>query len=268
MSKKIALVTGAARGLGLAVCKKLLSIPNVVVIPAVRNLSAGQEARESIIHELKLNPESLARPVQIDVTNLHSIDEAANQILSMYSGVDILINNAGLFDKSNKEIERMLQTNYFGVLHMCQTFLPMMRSGGRVVNVAARLGALKQFGTGVQKILTAPDTDVDDLNQLIAEYRVDQMTNAAKQPDRFHGPAYHVSKGAVIALTSILARKTQTPDLLINSVDPGWCRTDMGGPKAPLSPEQGAENIVRLALLEAGAPTGQFWYDGKPHPIL
>ena len=118
----------------------------------------------------------------------------------------------------------------FGPLALTQALLPLMKSQnyGRIVNMSSTFGRLSDMGTGT--------------------------------------PAYRISKTALNALTCIVAAETRATNILVNSMSPGWAKTDMGGPNAPRSAAQGADTAVWLATLPDGGPTGGFFYDRQPMP--
>jgi NAD(P)-dependent dehydrogenase (short-subunit alcohol dehydrogenase family) len=122
------------------------------------------------------------------------------------------------------------ETNVFGAMRMCREVVPLMEKVryGRVVNVSSGMGQMHQMGAG--------------------------------------SPAYRVSKAALNALTCTLAAEVKGSGILVNSMSPGWVRTDMGGEEAPRSVEEGAETAVWLALLPSSGPTGQFFRDRQPIP--
>ncbi|MGH8189376.1 MAG: SDR family oxidoreductase [Steroidobacteraceae bacterium] len=229
---RVALVTGANRGIGLETCRQLLA-GGVRVVMAGRDEHALRAARQ----KLAASDESVTT-VAIDVTDVASIESAREEIAARVGAVDIVVNNAAvlLFENGNvldipaEAFERTFETNLFGAVEVCRAFVPEMakRRYGRVVNVSSGAGQLARMST--------------------------------------YAPAYSMSKAALNAFTRVLAATYQDTGVLVNSADPGWVRTDMGGPGAPRSAEEGADTIVWLATLPAAGPTGGFFHDRKPIP--
>jgi NAD(P)-dependent dehydrogenase (short-subunit alcohol dehydrogenase family) len=226
---RVALVTGANRGLGLETCRQLLE-KGVVVVLAGRDRAALDEAAGRLGVD-----EQGAMTVRLDVTDTASITRARRDVLQRYGRVDILINNAAVLvaedndalEISADDYKRSFETNVFGVIEVCRAFVPEMASVGygRVVNVSSSAGQLSTMTT--------------------------------------YAPAYSMSKAALNAFTRLLAHTYQGEGVLVNAVDPGWVRTDMGGPSAPRSPQQGADTIVWLATLRDDGPTGGFFRDRR-----
>ncbi len=177
-----------------------------------------------------------ASTVQMDVTSSASVAAAERAITSRLGSVDVLVNNAAILLGDNDDVLsisaedylRTFETNLFGAIEVCRTFVPAMARArwGRVVNVSS----------GAGQLATMSD----------------------------YAPAYSMSKTALNAFTRILAHTYREERVLVNAVDPGWVRTDMGGPSAPRSLENGADTIVWLATLPDGGPTGAFFRDRKP----
>jgi len=177
-----------------------------------------------------------AMTVHMDVTNSESIRSAQRAVAGQFGAVDILVNNAAVLLFENEDVlsipldayRRTFETNLFGAIEVSRVFAPAMaQSGyGRIVNVSSGAGQL------------------------------------ARMSD--YAPAYSMSKAALNAFTCILAHTYQRSGVLVNAADPGWVRTDMGGPSAPRSPREGVDTIVWLATLPDDGPTGGFFHDRQP----
>ena len=224
--QKIALVTGAYRGLGLETGKQLLSKGHLVIFTG-RNLAKVNAA----ITDLGAN----ARAQELDVNSTESVAAVKGWVEQGFGRLDILVNNAGMnYDTWHNaenanldEVQQTIDTNLMGAWRMAQAFVPMMRKQGqgRIVNVSSGAGALNGMGGGT--------------------------------------PGYSASKAAMNVLTIKLAADLAGTDILINSVCPGWVRTEMGGPSAPRSVEEGATGITWLAELPKKGPSGKFFRDQK-----
>ncbi len=229
---RTALVTGGNRGIGLETCRQLARRGYRVVLGA-RDQARGEEAARS----LAADGEVVWR--RVDVTDFAGLPALAEELEREFGGVDVLVNNAAvLLDEWTPVLDlpidtarETFETNFFGALAMCQAFLPRMmrRRFGRVVNVSSGAGLLSQM--------------------------------------EGYAPAYSMSKAALNALTRQMAHAARGRNVLVNAVDPGWVRTDMGGSGAPRSVEQGADTVVWLATLPDGAPTGGFFHDRRQVPM-
>ena len=226
----IALVTGGNRGIGLAACEGLATL-GMHVLMGSREMAKGEMAAAAL-RQKGLSVEA----VQLDVTDVNSIEQARQAIQQKHGRLDVLVNNAAVLLDENSNIVRLpidtmretMDANFYGPLMMCQAFLPMMQQQryGRVVNVSSQAGQLSTMGN--------------------------------------YAPSYSISKTALNALTVMFAAAIHGGDIKINAMCPGWVRTDMGGPNAHRSPEQGAETILWLATLPKDGPTGGFYRDQKP----
>lgn len=230
--QKIAIVTGANRGIGFEVCRQLAKDGAHVILTA-RDSKKGERATEALRAE-GLDVEFH----RLDVTNDEMVHELREFVTRKFGRVDILVNNAGIlidntddpsFLKASLEaVRQSFETNTLGSLRMCQAFVPMMLKNGygRIVNLSSGMGQLSEMNGGY--------------------------------------PAYRLSKTAVNAITRLVADEVGKADVLINSVCPGWVKTDMGGTEAERTLEEGADTVVWLAELPKGGPTGGFFRDRKP----
>jgi NAD(P)-dependent dehydrogenase (short-subunit alcohol dehydrogenase family) len=231
MSKRVAVVTGGNRGIGLEICRQLAAAEFTVVLTA-RDEKKGLAAAQALAKE---GSEVRFRP--LDVTDAAQVAALAAWVERELGGADALVNNAGiLLDGRSASVlavrpevfRETLDTNFHGPLLLCQAFVPQMlaRGHGRVVNLSSGLGSLADMADGT--------------------------------------PAYRASKAALNALTRMFAAATRGQGVLVNSMCPGWVRTDMGGPSASRSVAQGADTAVWLANLPEDGPTGGFFRDRKP----
>ncbi|XP_031697052.1 carbonyl reductase [NADPH] 1 [Anarrhichthys ocellatus] len=269
MSTKVAVVTGSNKGIGLAIVRALCKEYQGDVYITARDVGRGQEAVESMASE-GLKPKFH----QLDINDLKSINTAAAYFKDKYGGVDVLINNAGIAFKGADttpfpvQAEVTLKTNYFATRDMLTHFLPLIKAGGRVVNVSSFVGALtlNKCNAALQQRFRSEDISEEELTGLMEQF-VDQAKKGEHQKGGWPGTAYGTSKTGLTVLSMIHARRLskERPDdgILVNACCPGWVRTDMAGSKAPKSPDEGAITPVYLALLPPGAtePHGKFVSD-------
>lgn len=218
---RIAVVTGASRGIGREIARRLRAEGLDVVVAA----REPEEAAATVG----------AIPFRLDVTSGEDA-ERLRAFLAERGRLDVLVNNAAVYpsgrgvDVDLDDVRATLETNLFGPWRLCQLAIPLMLAGGygRIVNVSSEGGSLTAMGGGF--------------------------------------PGYRVSKAGLNALTRILAAELAGRNVLVNCMDPGWVRTDMGGPGAPRSVEQGADTAVWLATLPDDGPSGGFFLDRRPTP--
>src|SRR5262245_55684731 len=225
---RVALVTGANRGIGREVCRQLAAKGLRVILTARERAKA-----EAAAAALRTAGDVVAGT--LDVTDPKSVRRLADDLASRGLQVDVLVNNAaivlaestGILQTPVDDLRKTFETNVLGAIAVSQAFVPAMiaRKYGRIVNVSSQAGQLATMGT--------------------------------------YAPAYSISKTALNAFTRQLAVATKGAGVLVNSGCPGWVRTDMGGPGAPKSVEEGADTIVWLATLPAKGPTGGFFSERR-----
>lgn len=260
MSKRIALVTGGNKGIGYAIVQNLCQNQEFKeghVILSARIKKNGDDAVEALKKEGYKNVSF----VQCDIDDEASVKLAAEEVKSQFGGLDILINNAGMAFKGDAFDENVakttLRTNYFGTKLACNFFIPIMRPGGRVVNVSSLSsnGALNKMSPQLQQKFLKEKLTTQELDNLMFDF-IDAVKRGKWKEEGWPKTCYGVSKVGVSMLTRILA--AQNKGLCINACCPGWVRTDMAGLKAPLSPAEGSDTPVYCALQKDLQSGGMF----------
>ncbi len=241
--KKVAFISGANRGIGFETSKKLAET-GVQVILGSRDLNKGKEAVK------KLN----ALGIEVDLTQYDAFDLKAPQkvfdfISEKYKKLDILINNAGVLltgdlfvtnssTVSDKDIKDTFQTNLFSVISLTQKLLPLIKKSdaGRIVNVSTILSSLT--------LHSAKDSPISPAKEF----------------------AYNASKTALNAFTIHLANELKDTNIKVNSGHPGWVKTELGGPKAPIEVEDSYKTSLRLATLNDDGPSGGLFHEDEEIP--
>ncbi len=239
-SGRIALITGANKGIGFEVARQLGS-KGIVILAAARDSERGEAAAA----KLKANGAD-AHFIELDVTRPDTISTAAQTITGQYGRVDILINNAGIVDPGDgppsvadpAAVRRVLEVNFFGVLAVTQAMLPLVRksASGRIVMVSSGLGSL---------------TWNADPTWMFAGIK----------PLGYNG-----SKAILNMMTVQLAWELRDTPIKVNTVNPGYTNTDLNNHSGTQTVEEGAAEIVRQALAGDDAPTGGFFETGGITP--
>lgn len=233
---RVALISGANRGIGFEIARQLAR-KGVAVVIGSRDLDKGRAAAQLIVDE-----GFPAEAVQLEITDNTSILAAVGTVVQRHGRIDILVNNAAilvdgpggfkssLFELDAETARQTFETNLLGPLRLTQAVVPIMQRQryGRIVNLSSGAGQLSDMRSGF--------------------------------------PAYRMSKTALNALTRITAAELAGVNIKVNAVCPGWVRTDMGGAEAERPVETGAETPVWLAMLPENGPTGGFFRDQRPIP--
>jgi NAD(P)-dependent dehydrogenase (short-subunit alcohol dehydrogenase family) len=237
MKPKIALITGANKGLGFETARQL-GKNGVIVLIGARDKAKGEAAAALLKSE-----EIDARFLEIDVTYESSIVRAAKEIESQFGALDILVNNAGVLVAGSDgapstttvaTFKTTFETNVFGLIAVTQVMLPLLKksAGGRIVNLSSVLGSIAEHAD--------PNSSIHGM--LVS--------------------AYNCSKAAVNMFTNQLALELRETKIKVNAVHPGWVKTDMGGEAAPMDIPDGAKSSVEMALIDESGPSGGFYHMG------
>ncbi|XP_062061372.1 carbonyl reductase [NADPH] 1-like [Lepus europaeus] len=263
---RVALVTGANKGIGFAIARDLCRLFSGDVVLTARDEARGRAAVQQLQAE-GLSP----RFHQLDITDLQSIRALRDFLRREYGGLDVLVNNAGIAFKMRDttpfhiQAEVTMKTNFDGTRDVCTELLPLMRPGGRVVNVSSMMSlrALKSCSPELQQKFRSETITEEELVGLMKKF-VEDTKKGVHKKEGWPDTAYGVTKIGVTVLSRIQARNLSEQrggdKILLNACCPGWVRTDMAGPNATKSPEEGAETPVYLALLppDTEGPHGQF----------
>jgi NAD(P)-dependent dehydrogenase (short-subunit alcohol dehydrogenase family) len=238
-TKKVALISGANKGIGFETARQL-GKQGITVLVGARDLAKGETA----VAELKKEGID-AQAIQFDVVNPADIQSAVDKVEKEFGKLDILINNAGIMlegiggNNSSTVSEEILRqtfdTNFFSAISVTRAFLPLLKKSdaGRIVNVSSILGSLTLHATEGSPIYEAKAL------------------------------AYNSSKTALNAFTVHLAHELKGTKIKVNSAHPGWVKTDMGTDAAPMEVVDGAKTEVELATLGPDGPTGGYFHLGE-----
>ncbi|KAH9315964.1 hypothetical protein KI387_024591, partial [Taxus chinensis] len=298
-SDSVVVVTGANKGIGFEIVRQLAQNGLTVVLTA-RDVNRGLSAVKTLKDE-GLNV--VFR--QLDIHNPHSISEFAEWLKDNYGGLDMLVNNAGVFGvtidhetafrailnkkgdhhiyedvdfgkafKTNYEMSKeCIEINYYGTKRMIETLLPLIRSEGRIVNVSSDGGLLRYLKN---ETFLRPLTDVSSITEEVIDQMIDTFLEDMKS-GQIEGkgwpifcPPYGVSKFALNAYSRLLAKKLseEGKKICVSNVHPGSVKTDMSGQAGDLTAPEGADNVVTVALLPPGGPSGQFYFLKEPHSFV
>ena len=258
-AQETVLVTGANRGIGFEVCRQLGRAGARVLLTA-RDADLGEKAAATLrAEDLDVTFE------QLDVASPESIDALTVRLERKGQPLSALVNNAAIAMKGFdiQVVERTEAVNFFGTWRVTDRLLPLMQPQGRIVMVSSGGGELDGFSPQLRGRLDPPASK-EALTALVREF-IEHVRSGQHSNKGWPRSAYRVSKAAINGLTRLLAKELEGRQR-VNAVCPGWVRTDMGGPDAPRSVEQGADTIVWAAMLPPQGPTGGFFRDRQPIP--
>jgi NAD(P)-dependent dehydrogenase (short-subunit alcohol dehydrogenase family) len=241
-SNKVAFITGGNRGLGFETAREL-GEQGITVVIGSRDLDKGKAAAD------KLSGKGIkAEALRFDITRPADYQEAYRYFEKNYGKLDILVNNAGIAlggfkgpvtsEVPIKDIRTIFDTNFFGLIELTQTLLPLIRKApaGRIVNLSSLLGSLT--------LHSDPSSPIYDHKAF----------------------AYDASKTALNAFTVHLAHELRETKIKVNSAHPGWVKTEMGGEEAPMEVSEGGKTSAQLATLPEDGPTGGYFHLGQALP--
>lgn len=241
--ERIALITGANKGIGFETARQL-GKKGIAVLVGARTQEKADTAAALLVAE-GIN----AKGVMIDVTKNEDVQKLTQQLSEEYGRLDILVNNAGIIQGESfqgnstlsvtlKDMMDTFNANFFGVVNLTQQLLPLLKKSdaGRIVNLSSILASLSLHA--------------DDTSPIYGSKSF----------------AYNASKTALNQFTVHLAAALKDTNIKVNSVHPGWVKTDMGGDIAPMSVKVGAKTSVDLATLDDDGPTGKYIHLGKELP--
>jgi NAD(P)-dependent dehydrogenase (short-subunit alcohol dehydrogenase family) len=241
--EKVAFITGANRGIGLETATHLGEL-GITVVLGVRDLAKGKAAANELAAK-GIKTEA----IEYDASKPQAADRAAEYLAQKYGKLDILVNNAGVLKEdllgnntsvsvSQEALRQTFETNFFAVIELTQKLLPLIKKSpaGRVVN----------------------------LSSILASQTLHSMENSPIGPAK--GLAYNASKTALNVFTIHLADALRGTNIKVNSAHPGWVKTELGGPNAPMEIADSWKTSVRLATLDESGPTGGFFHEGESLP--
>ncbi|KAL1328903.1 (+)-neomenthol dehydrogenase isoform X2 [Arachis ipaensis] len=268
-AKRYAVVTGANKGIGFGICKKLASTGGVVVVLTARDEKRGLEAIERLNKEFGLSHDALLFH-QLDVTDPLSVASLAAFVKTRFGKLDILKRGEltgwtdwNIIVRQNYELAKeCVETNFFGAERVTEALLTLLQlsTSPRIVNVSSAMGVLKHIPNEWARGLFE---DIDNLtNQklgdVLREFLKDYKQGSLESKNwPIVVSGYTMSKAALNAYTRMLAKKF--PNFRVNCVCPGFVKTDLNENTGFMSIDEGAESPVRLALLPDDSPSGQFY---------
>ncbi|KAH8679600.1 hypothetical protein BGZ60DRAFT_234213 [Tricladium varicosporioides] len=282
VQSRVVAVTGANKGIGLAIVRALalqypaspLRAGPLTIYLTARSVERGSAALDSLNQDQQVKSakvlvqdggDTTIKFRELDISDSKSIQSFSEFLKREHpEGIDALVNNAGIamtgFD--NNVVKETLHTNYYGTLQMTQSILPQIRPGGRLVNVASMAGLISgRYSSSLRNaFVSASQTSVEACNSLMEKFAAD-VKAGNHQAEGWPSTAYSVSKAGEIAYTKLIAGEEarRGREVLVNVCCPGWVVTDMTKGKGTKTVDQGAMTPTLLALGDIKGVTGEFW---------
>ena len=272
--QRVIVITGANKGIGFELAKRLLKNPSKPrLVLTSRNESLGREALRELSNLSPSSKDDLHYHV-LDITKKETYASFADWIKATFGKIDVLVNNAGVatgnefspdYKTNLSEASFIIGTNYIATKEFTEYVLPLLSSDGKIINVSSTLGEYKLQGSTLHKKLTNPEFKPEDIEEIYNLF-VDTVKKQNFEEAGITVHPYLVSKALLNAWTYHVLRKQVAEGQQVYSMCPGWCRTDMGGPTADKSPEEGPETIEYLIDLPYKVDpelNGKFFKDNK-----
>lgn len=275
--RKIALVTGANQGLGLALVRALCRVlgKGSTVYLAARDIGRG-DAACALLQREGLSPDL----IQLDIADAASVSAAADEIKARHDGIDIVIQNAAArITRDTPQADQVVgfvDTNNHGTLRIIEAFVPLLRDNARFIVVASSFGSLRHLDPRLHARFDSPELTLHDIERAVDEFAMATRAGTAREagwPDWINVP----SKIGQVASVRILARdrseEFRRRGILVNAACPGLVDTEASRPwfadmSKAATPDEAARDLVWLATLPAGSeePYGELVRHRKPHP--
>jgi len=267
MSKRIFVVTGANKGIGYGIVKGLAEKVNgALIYLTARNPSLGQDSLAKLKSELGDKSRSEVAYHQLDITDEESCERLASHLKQQHSGIDVLVNNAGFAfnhdatEPAEQQAEVTIGINYYGTKTASKHLVPLIRDGGRLVNVCSTMGVMKgRYSDALINKFRGGNYTEKDIDHFAEEYKKYAKEGTRKE-NGYPESAYCVSKASEIAYTLLQHEQLKGKGIVVNACCPGFVDTDMTNHKGTKTIEEGADTPIYLAI-GADAPQGKFVRD-------
>jgi len=265
----LVVVTGGNRGLGRAYIEHLLrDSSDWKVVFTAREVASGEQAKAEIAELTGAHDRLFFK--QLDIESTDSIIAFRDALAAEFEGIDVLISNAAIYirNATTEDAARVLKVNFEKTAEFVDTLLPLVKPTGQVIVVSSTLGNRSHNNNeAVKAKVFAEDLTKAEIFEIYQELQADVAAGTATEKG-WNADSYFNSKFLINAFVRVVAKelKAAQSTIRINAICPGWCRTDMGGPTAPRSPEEGVQTYLYLTKQDSDV-SGQFWTDSAVAPF-